>query len=65
MDAKSLLEEEQISGAYRVKNEGLIPLHAKAKTLLRKFAHVDVRHVPRKQNTAADAIVNAVLDAHR
>jgi ribonuclease HI len=40
-------------------------LHAKAKALLRKFAHVDVRHVPRKQNAAADALVNQVLDANR
>ena len=61
----SELVVKQISGAYRVKNEGLIPLHAKAKGLLRKFAHVDVKHVPRKQNAAADALVNQVLDAHR
>ena len=61
----SELVVKQISGAYRVKNPGLIPLHAKAKTLLRQFARVDVGHVPRKQNTAADAVVNQVLDAHR
>jgi ribonuclease HI len=61
----SELVVKQISGAYRVKNERLIPLHAKAKVLLRKFAHVDVRHVPRKENAAADALVNQVLDAHR
>lgn len=61
----SELVVKQISGAYRVKNEGLIPLHAKAKVLLRKFARVDVRHVPRKQNAAADALVNQVLDANR
>jgi ribonuclease HI len=61
----SELVVKQISGAYRVKYEGLIPLHAKAKVLLRRFAHVDVKHVPRKQNAAADALVNQVLDAHR
>jgi ribonuclease HI len=61
----SELVVKQISGAYRVKNAGLIPLHAKAKVLLRKFAHVDVQHVRRKQNAAADALVNQVLDAHR
>jgi len=60
----SELVVKQISGAYRVKHAGLIPLHAKAKVLLRKFAHVDVRHVRRKQNAAADALVNQVLDAH-
>lgn len=61
----SELVVKQINGAYRVKNEGLIPLHAKAKALLRKFAHVDVKHVPRKQNAVADALVNQVLDANR
>jgi ribonuclease HI len=61
----SELVVKQISGAYRVKNEGLIPLHAKAKLLLRKFARVDVQHVRRKMNAAADALVNQVLDAHR
>jgi ribonuclease HI len=61
----SELVVKQISGAYRVKHEGLIPLHAKAKALLRKFARVDVQHVRRKENAAADALVNQVLDAHR
>jgi ribonuclease HI len=61
----SELVVKQISGVYRVKNEGLIPLHAKAKVLLRKFAHVDVQHVRRKLNAAADAVVNQVLDAHQ
>jgi ribonuclease HI len=61
----SELVVKQLSGAYRVKHPGLIPLHAEAKSLLRKFARVDVRHVPRKQNAAADAVVNQVLDAHR
>ena len=54
---------KQLSGVYRVKHPNMIPLHAKAKALLRNFAHVDVKHVPRKQNAAADAVVNAVLDA--
>ena len=61
----SELVVKQISGHYRVKHEGLIPLHAKAKALLRQFAHVDVQHVRRKENAAADALVNLVLDAHR
>jgi ribonuclease HI len=61
----SELVVKQISGQYRVKHAGLIPLHAKAKVLLRKFARVDVQHVRRKENAAADALVNQVLDAHR
>ena len=61
----SELVVKQLSGAYRVKHENLIPLHARAKSLLRKFTSTDVRHVPRKQNAAADAVVNQVLDANR
>ena len=40
----------------------LQPLHRRAKQLLRAFAEVDVRHVPRKQNALADRLVNRVLD---
>jgi ribonuclease HI len=54
---------KQLSGVYRVKHPNMIPLHAKAKTLLKKFARADVAHVRRKDNAAADALVNAVLDA--
>ncbi|GAC1542553.1 MAG: hypothetical protein NVS2B17_21250 [Candidatus Velthaea sp.] len=61
----SELVVKQLSGAYRVKHPNLIPLHAKAKTLLRKFARTDIAHVPRKANVAADAVVNQTLDAHR
>ena len=61
----SELVVKQLNGEYRVKHPGLIPLHAQAKGLLRRFGRVDVRHVPRKENAAADALVNQVLDAHR
>ncbi len=61
----SELVVRQLTGAYRVKNPGLIPLHAQAKALLRKIAHVDVQHVRRHHNKEADALVNQVLDANR
>jgi ribonuclease HI len=54
---------KQLTGVYRVKHPNMIPLHAKAKALLKKFTHYDIKHVPRRQNAAADAVVNAVLDA--
>jgi|GEM_PF-5905471 len=62
---ESELVVRQLSGAYRVKHPGLIPLHAQAKALLRKFGRTDVQHVRREQNKAADAVVNQVLDANR
>lgn len=60
----SELVVRQLSGTYRVKHPGLIPLHAEAKTLLRKFGRVDVQHVRREANKAADAVVNQILDAN-
>ena len=56
---------KQLTGVYRVKHPNMVPLHAKAKTLLRRFAKVDFAHVPRRLNAAADAVVNAVLDAEQ
>jgi len=59
----SELVVKQIRGEYRVKHPDLQPLHARARTLLRRFAFVDISHVPRKQNKLADALVNQVLDS--
>ncbi|MGD0473682.1 MAG: ribonuclease HI family protein [Candidatus Velthaea sp.] len=56
---------KQITGVYRVKHPNMVPLHAQAKALLKKFRHVDIKHVPRRENAAADAVVNAVLDAQQ
>lgn len=61
----SELVVRQLSGAYRVKQEHLIPLHAKAKALLRRFSRSHVSHVRREQNKEADALLNQVLDAHK
>jgi ribonuclease HI len=58
----SELVVKQLRGEYRVKHAGLQPLHRQALALLRRFESVDVRHVPRKQNAAADRVVNRVLD---
>jgi ribonuclease HI len=59
----SELVVRQLNGVYRVKHPDLIPLHERARSLIRRFRTVDVRHVPRKQNAAADKQVNAALDA--
>ncbi len=61
----SELVVKQLSGEYRVKHPDLQPLHRRVTALLRKFEHVDVRHVRRKENALADAVVNRVLDAPR
>jgi ribonuclease HI len=61
----SELVVKQLSGEYRVKHPDLQPLHRRVTSLLRKFDAIEVKHVPRKQNALADAVVNRVLDASR
>jgi ribonuclease HI len=58
----SELVVKQLRGEYRVKHADLQPLYKRAVTLLRRFEEVDVQHVPRKQNSLADRLVNRVLD---
>ena len=55
----------QIQGRYRVKNAALKPLYADLKALTERIPKFSIRHVPRAQNTAADALANAALDAQR
>ncbi len=59
----SELVAKQVNGQYKVKHAGLRPLHADALRALAAFERWRVRTVPRAQNTAADALVNAALDA--
>jgi ribonuclease HI len=56
---------KQVTGLYKVKHAGLKPLHAEASRALAQFPRWQVRTVPRAQNAAADALVNAALDAAR
>jgi ribonuclease HI len=59
----SELVAKQVSGQYKVKHTGLRPLHAEALRALACFQRWQVRTVPRARNAAADALVNAALDA--
>ncbi len=59
----SELMVRQMTGAYRVKNEGLKPLFLKASGLARRISGVSYRAVRREQNQLADRLVNEALDA--
>lgn len=61
----SELIAKQVNGQYKVKHAAMRPLHAQAMTALREFDRWSVRSVPRAQNAAADALVNAALDQAR
>ncbi len=60
--ADSQLVIRQLSGIYRVRNEGLRPLFEQAKRLLARFRHVELRHIPREMNGAADEMSNRAID---
>lgn len=58
----SELVVKQMLGLYRVKSETLLPLYLKAKELSSPFRDFTISHIPREQNTHADAECNRVLD---
>lgn len=60
--ADSELLVRQIAGMYKVKNEGLKPLHSRVKELMAKIGTVEVCHIPREQNKDADALANRAID---
>src|SRR5262245_8502852 len=63
--ADSLLLVQQMRGNYRVKHEGLIPLHQRARALVGKIGRVTFDHVPREQNKEADRRSNVGMDGNR
>ncbi len=52
----------QMLGQYRVKNAGLQPLFAEAKSKAGGFARFSIRHTGREHNAKADGLVNHALD---
>jgi ribonuclease HI len=59
----SELMVRQMTGVYRVKNEGLKPLFLEASGLERRIGKVRYRAVRREHNKLADQLVNEALDA--
>ena len=58
----SKLVVEQIQGRWRVKDAKLAPFHDEAIAGLRRFRRWSARHVPRSENSTADALANEALD---
>ncbi len=58
----SLLLVQQMLGNYRVKSQGLRPLHGRAKLLEARFGHVSFEFVPRERNVKADRLANLAMD---
>ncbi len=60
MDSELVIR--QMTGQYRVKNEGLKPLHAEAKRAAAQLRQVTFDSVRREHNARADQLVNDALD---
>jgi ribonuclease HI len=52
----------QMQGRYKVKSDGLKPLHERAAKLARQLGYFALEHVPREMNSDADALANLALD---
>lgn len=65
--AEILLDSELIvrhmDGTYRVRKPSMKDLYDRVRGLLPGFAEIRFRHVPREENTRADALANQALDA--
>jgi len=53
---------KQVRGDYKIKNEGLKPLAARARLLMMELDRVDLRHVRREENKDADRLANLAMD---
>lgn len=59
----SQLIVEQVKGKYKVKEPHLKPLREQAAALILEYQQISIRHIPREQNSDADALVNQAIDA--
>lgn len=61
----SQLVVEQLNGRYKIKNEGLKPLHGRVRELIMELGgKVSFQYIPREQNQEADKLVNVAIDKH-
>ena len=60
--ADSELLVKQMTGVYRVKNPGLLPLYEEAKRRARQIGRVTFEHVRRELNKEADRLCNEAMD---
>jgi len=60
--ADSELMVHQLNGRYKVKSRGLMPLFIEARRLLEGFRAWRAEHIPRAQNSRADALANDAMD---
>jgi ribonuclease HI len=58
----SELMVKQLRGEYKVRNPDLKELYDRARPLIRKLDHFEIRHVLREKNKHADRLANEAMD---
>lgn len=58
----STLVANQVTGAWRIKNQDLKPLVGKVRGLLDEYVEVEVKSIPREKNSECDALANKGID---
>ena len=60
----SQLVVKQIEDSYEARGEKMILYLKKVRELLKKFARVHIRHIPRADNSRADALAKLATASH-
>ena len=58
----SLMVVNQLNGIFKVKNQDILPIYNELQQKIEQFDAVSFTHVPRSENTIADAEANIAID---
>ena len=62
VEGDSNLVINQVSGTWRVKNDGLKILHHEVQEFINKIKDIRFQHIPRNENKRADQLANEAMD---
>lgn len=62
VEGDSNLVINQVSGAWKVKNDELKILHGEVSEFTNKIKNIQFQHIPRKKNKRADQLANEAMD---
>ena len=65
IEGDSLLVVQQLSGAFRITHPDMVGLSARVFAQAGALQECTVRHIPRKENAAADRLANLAMDSRR
>ena len=64
LKSDSQLLVNQLSGKYKVRSPNIRSLHQVCRKYSEQILSVQFQHIPREQNTKADALANLILDSY-